>query len=113
MSSPALHHQDFPERGTLSEQIAVLLKYAVRAPSTHNIQPWLFRVTDNTIELWRDTERDLAYADPTGRCALISLGACFERLETSAKYFGMLESSWVNPSPALGEPIARLTVAAA
>lgn len=113
MRSPALHHQDFPKEGVLSEQIAILLKYAVRAPSTHNIQPWLFRVSGDTIELWRDMERDLTYADPTGRCAMISLGACFEHLEIASKYFGMFVSSWVNPSPLAVEPIARITITAA
>lgn len=35
---------DFPEKGSLEFQIKFVLNYAILAPSTHNSQPWLFKI---------------------------------------------------------------------
>ncbi|MHB8520346.1 MAG: hypothetical protein ACYDH9_06275 [Limisphaerales bacterium] len=35
---------DFPASSFASDQLEHLLGYAVLAPSTHNTQPWLFRI---------------------------------------------------------------------
>jgi nitroreductase len=44
----------FPSQGSPSEQLSDLLHYAVVAPSGHNTQPWLFRVTSGGVELFAD-----------------------------------------------------------
>src|SRR5215510_8529110 len=39
----------FPKEGTKTEQLKFLLNYAILAPSSHNTQPWLFRIVDDNI----------------------------------------------------------------
>ena len=48
---------DFPRGGTEQEQLLFLLNYAILAPSSHNTQPWLFRVADDGIEIYADRRR--------------------------------------------------------
>ena len=57
--------RQFPRDGTKSEQLKFLLNYAILAPSSHNTQPWLFKIVgDNTIELYADRTRGLPLVDP-------------------------------------------------
>lgn len=70
----------------------MLLALAVRAPSTHNSQPWLFHIDGKEISIFRDNSRLLPEADKDGRDILISIGACLEHLLIAARYYGMLES---------------------
>ena len=51
---------DFPVAGTPTEQLQFLLSYAVLAPSEYNTQPWLFKVTNRTIEQYADQSRRLS-----------------------------------------------------
>ena len=45
----------FPKEGTRNEQLKFLLNYAILAPSSHNTQPWLFKIVDdNMIELYAE-----------------------------------------------------------
>ena len=55
-------------------QAAYLDRVAARAPSLHNTQPWRFKATQDTIELYADQRRKL-HVDPIGREMLISCGA--------------------------------------
>ena len=38
----------FPREGSKIEQMKFLLNYAILAPSSHNTQPWLFKIIDDT-----------------------------------------------------------------
>lgn len=50
----------FPKDGPKTEQLKFLLNYAILAPSSHNTQPWLFKIVDdNIIELYADRTRGL------------------------------------------------------
>src|SRR5215469_315646 len=80
--------KDFPTMGTPSEQWQFLLNYAVLAPSLHNTQPWLFKITGNTIELHADRSRALPVADPDDREMIISCGAAFANLLVALRHFG-------------------------
>ena len=42
-----------------NEKAMSLVARAVLAPSSHNTQPWVFRVSDSTIELRADRTRAL------------------------------------------------------
>lgn len=44
---------EFPVEQVLSVRLECLVRYAVLAPSTHNSQPWLFRVRGDALELFR------------------------------------------------------------
>lgn len=79
----------FPNDGTKTEQLKFLLNYAILAPSSHNTQPWLFKIIgDNTIELYTDRTRALALVDPMDRALTISCGAALSHLLIAIIYFG-------------------------
>jgi hypothetical protein len=57
-----------------------LLAAAGRAPSLHNSQPWLFRLTPLAIELHADPERRLPVVDPEGHEMRLACGAALFNL---------------------------------
>jgi hypothetical protein len=69
------------------DKIKFLLEYAHLAPSTHNTQPWLFRIGENDCEIYYNPKLRLPEGDPTGRDLYISLGCCIENLIIAAKFF--------------------------
>lgn len=81
----------FPFAGGLRAQILFVLNYGVLAPSTHNTQPWLFKIDGNAVEVRFNKKLVLPQADLVGRDACISLGACFENIILAAKFFKVLD----------------------
>jgi nitroreductase len=55
---------------------------ALHAPSVFNTQPWRWRVTGDTLELYADLDRQLATTDPTGRLLLLSCGTALHHART-------------------------------
>ncbi len=55
-----------------------ILKSAIRAPSTHNSQPWLFKVTESKVEVFFDSKYFLPFADKDTRDLHISIGCMLE-----------------------------------
>ena len=80
---------NFPDSGTLEQQILQIIEYGIRAPSTHNTQPWIFEFTGATVAVSLDTTRSLAYADRTGRDLYMSIGCLLTNIEIAAAYFRM------------------------
>lgn len=80
---------DFPVKSPLADKISFLLNYAVLAPSTHNTQPWLFKVQDNVLQVSADPALALPASDPTGRNLQISLGCCVANVVIAAHNFGL------------------------
>lgn len=78
---------DFPSPSVTEEQFKFLLRYAILAPSTHNTQPWRFKVDQSSITVLPYSEKILPASDPHGREAYISLGCCLENLIIAAHYF--------------------------
>jgi hypothetical protein len=66
-----------------------LLGYAILAPSGHNTQPWLFRVSEGGIEVRADRQHALPVVDPHDRELAISCGAAVGTLEVAARRFGL------------------------
>lgn len=58
-----------------THQWRAVVAAAGAAPSTHNSQPWRFRIEPDAIHLHLDEERALPVVDPIGREARISCGA--------------------------------------
>jgi nitroreductase len=83
-----LSSDDFPADGYASDQLEFLLRYAILAPSTHNTQPWLFRINAMDVEVYADRRRALAVIDPQGRELAMSCGAALMNLRVAAEYFG-------------------------
>ncbi len=65
-----------------------LVELATSAPSVHNTQPWLWRITDDVVELYADTARRLVVEDPVGRNLVISCGAALHHLQVAADALG-------------------------
>ena len=80
---------EFPWDADLSEKVKFLLQYAILAPSTHNSQPWLFKIREGSCEIYLNPSLFLPYSDPKNRDQYISLGCATENLILAAKYFGM------------------------
>lgn len=79
----------FPKDGRKTEQLKFMLSYAILAPSSHNTQPWLFKIMgDNTIELHADRTRGLPLVDPVDRELTISCGGALSHLLIAIRHFG-------------------------
>jgi hypothetical protein len=78
----------FPRSGTSAEKLRYLLNYAVLAPSGHNTQPWLFRIIDDSVELYADRTRALPVVDPEDRELVMSCGAGLFHLRIALRHFG-------------------------
>jgi len=94
-----------------------LVRAGILAASPHNTQPWLFRVSNSSIELYADTKRNTGALDPYLREQLISLGCALENLMLAAGASGYSASvsllpGKLEPSPA-NQPqlVARVELA--
>jgi hypothetical protein len=65
-----------------------LVGYATKAPSGHNTQPWIFKLTDSTIEIHPNFCMALPVVDKNHRELYISLGCAAENLIIAANEFG-------------------------
>jgi nitroreductase len=79
---------NFPQTGSIREQLLYMLKYAILAPSSHNAQPWKFRLHDSGVEIRADRERTLPVTDPEDRQMFIGLGAAAFNLIVAMRRFG-------------------------
>lgn len=86
-----LHPEYFYKLGTLKEKITFLLRYAVLAPSTHNSQPWLFKIEDNSCKFFYNPRLKLPQGDPKQRDLFISMGCCLENFLIAGEYFKMID----------------------
>ncbi len=83
-----LSDSDYPSTGSVREQLEFVLHYAVLAPSSHNTQPWLFRIENDTIEVFADRSRALPVCDPDDRQLVISCGAAVYHIRLAFRHFG-------------------------
>jgi hypothetical protein len=65
-----------------------VVEQAVLAPSSHNTQPWVFRIDGETLELYADRTRALAVNDPHDRELTISCGAALLNARLAAEHAG-------------------------
>ena len=80
--------EDFPQSGSLENQLKFLIGFAILAPSGHNSQPWEFAIKNNSVEFWVNEDRALGKSDPDRRQTLISIGCALENLLLAADYYG-------------------------
>lgn len=94
LSAWSVSESDFAREATdMAKKMNFLLKYAILAPSSHNTQPWLFKIVGNdTIELYADRSRALPVVDPDDREMIISCGAALYFLRLAANHFGLTEA---------------------
>ena len=78
-------------------QLQALVQAATLAPSSHNTQPWLFRLEGQVIELLADRTRALPVNDPDDRELTISCGCALFNLRVAAAAAGL--QAQVEPWP--------------
>ncbi|HET8547897.1 MAG TPA: nitroreductase family protein [Bryobacteraceae bacterium] len=92
----------------VNDQWWTLLHYATMAPSSHNTQPWRFRVQKGTAELRADRSRALPVVDPDGRELVISCGAALLHLRVAVHHFGFGERTVILPDADDPDLLARI-----
>ena len=92
-----------------------LVRAAILAASPHNTQPWLFKVTNSSIELYLDTQRNVGALDLYLREEHIGMGCSLENLMLAAAANGYnatvtLRPGKLEPIPANPKPqlVARV-----
>lgn len=103
----AISETGFPRTAGPAEQLRFLVNYAVLAPSTHNTQPWVFKIVGEKLELYADRTRCLAVADPKDRELTISCGASLFHVRIAARHFGYQEAVELFPSRDKPDLLAR------
>jgi nitroreductase len=76
-----------------------VIEAAVQAPSSHNTQPWLFRLRPDTVDLVADRTRALPVNDPDDRELVISCGAALFNLRVAAAHAGWATTVEIRPDP--------------
>ena len=104
-----INEGDYPDRGTLEEQMRFLTGYPILAPSSHNTQPWLFRLRADGVELFADRTRCLPVVDPFDRALIISCGAALGHLRTALRFFGNEPAIVLLPNGDEPDLLARVT----
>ncbi|HET8922573.1 MAG TPA: twin-arginine translocation signal domain-containing protein, partial [Candidatus Acidoferrum sp.] len=96
-----------------------LVRAAILAASPHNTQPWLFKVTSSSIELYVDTARNTGALDPFLREQRIGLGCALENLMLAAQansyqaVLTLMPGKLTGTSPApQPQPVARVELTA-
>ena len=64
-----------------------IIKYAAKAPSGHNTQPWKFKIESDSISILPDFTRALPVVDSDNHALYISLGCALENLIIAANQF--------------------------
>lgn len=75
-----------------------LVRAAILAASPHNTQPWLFKVTDSSIDLYLDPKRYPGALDPYLREEHIGMGCALENLMLAAPVNGYAASPTLLPA---------------
>src|SRR5512138_3471222 len=71
----------------------------ILASNPHNSQPWIFRITESTIDLFADRERQIGTIDPFLREMYIGLGCAVENMLLAAGAEGFSAALQLMPDP--------------
>lgn len=99
--------------GTARQVLRGLIPYGTLAPSSHNTQPWRFRLYDDLLEVRVDQRRLLPVSDPLGREVRIACGTLLGNMDIAARHFGVKLTIDMLPDPIDQGLIARVTLAGA
>ncbi len=81
---------------------------AQHAPSVFNTQPWSWRITSDTMELYADPDRQVGSIDPDGRLLLLSCGAALHHARTALNAAGWSATVERLPDPQRPGLLARI-----
>ncbi|HET6383789.1 MAG TPA: nitroreductase [Armatimonadota bacterium] len=114
MTAPPKTSKEYPRQSTGSADLQQALHFAihaaVQAPSSHNSQPWLFRVHERSVDLLADRARGLPVTDPMDRELTISCGAALFHLYVAIRYAGFDACVQTLPEPGNVDLLARVEV---
>lgn len=96
----------FPDAPTLR----TVLTLAGRAPSIHNTQPWRWRVSATSLDLFSDPQLQLQSTDPDGRDLIISCGVALHHCVAALASMGWQAKVSRFPDPADPRHLATITV---
>lgn len=103
----------FPYTGDTARKVEHILRYAILAPSSHNTQPWRFRIHERHVELLVDRSRALPVIDPTNRQLFMSCGAALLNLRIAMRRFGWADVVHELPPDADADVLARIGIGVA
>jgi hypothetical protein len=83
----------------------------ILASNPHNSQPWIFRITDSTIDLFADPERQIGVIDLFLREMYIGLGCAVENMVLAAEAEGFSPTLGLMPDSADQTHAAHLELA--
>lgn len=78
-----------PEPETTAPDYKTLVRYAILAASSHNTQPWIFKLEKNRIRILPDLSRRCPAVDPDDHHLYASLGCAAENLLLAAQAAGL------------------------
>lgn len=87
-----------PEPETVSPDYRNLVRYATLAASSHNTQPWIFKLEKNRILILPDLSRRCPAVDPDDHHLYASLGCAAENLLLAAEAAGLKGHCSYDPS---------------
>lgn len=93
--------------------IRSLLDYAVLAPSGDNCQPWRFRVTESSIELYNVPDADTSLFNFGQRASIVAHGAVIENICIAARKQGLRPGVSVFPDRQKENHVASVSFSAA
>jgi len=105
-----LYEEDFPSIESLDHRLRFLIRYAILAPSSHNAQPWQFRIVGERIDLLADRSRWLRVADADRRELYITLGCALENLLIAIEHFRLPYTIRYFPDPGNEEHVASIWI---
>lgn len=91
------------------ERVRGLIESAAGAPSSHNTQPWHFRIETDGVSIHADTERRLPVNDPADRELTISCGCALMNLRVAAAAAGQAYRLELLPEGKHAACLARVT----
>ncbi len=97
---------DRPESAVLAEAVAA----AGYAPSVHNTQPWRWRLSQGTLDLFADRSRQLQIADAQVRLLTMSCGAALHHLRFALAADGWTALVQRMPAPAEPDHLVRVSL---
>ena len=99
------------ERG--ADLLAKAVEFAVLAPSSHNTQPWSFRIRLDALEIVLDRSRVMPVTDPAAREMIISCGAALQNIRIALRHWGYAAKVEILPHPSTPDVLARVEVGGA
>jgi nitroreductase len=94
----------------LSHQARAMIRLAVLAPSSHNTQPWVFRLVNSGVDVLADRTRALPVNDPSDRELTISCGCALMNLRLAAAGQGFEVGVQLLPEAMEPDWLARVTL---